>query len=141
MTSDNPFAPPAQEHGAFPTETGAAVFSDEGSALVGSLARWMQFVGMFYLVLASLIVLAVLAMFAIGTAPGTITLAIGAPIAIAVIAAGVWLREAGGQFNRGVTENDLGILGVGFGTLRKYLVLVGVLGILQVANTLVGVIL
>lgn len=108
-------------------------------SLVVSLAKWMRFIGFVYFFVAGLCVLGSVALLTRGGA-GIVLGAIPALSAFFVITAAVWLREAGDQFTRGVTDDDVSIVGAGFGNLRKYLILFGTFEILFLAYNLKGLV-
>jgi hypothetical protein len=136
----NPYQPPAFDHAA-PVPAGTVAFSIEGEEVVGGLAKWMRFVGTFYVIGAGLGVLAMLpAMFA-GGGESAIIFLIVIPLVLIVATAGIWLRESGDQFRRGIAMNDEGTLGAGFATLRKFLIMFGIIELVSVVFALVGVVL
>lgn len=118
-----------------PAAAAPSLVTSDDAVVVVSLARWMRFMGIVYIVVAGLAVVALSAMAMLGRGAMVVAV-IAAAFAIAVIAAGTWLREAGDQFHRGISDDDVGILGAGFGNLRKYLILFGVAELLTLANAL-----
>jgi hypothetical protein len=133
----DPYAPPADPDATLPAGTVPTAFSDDTVRVVGSLATSMRVVSFFYFAVAGVGFL-VLMLFML-QAPSGIVLAAGVPIAF-VITAAVWVREAAERFQRGVLDSDIDVLGRGFVSLRKYLILFGVLGIVQLAFTLMGMV-
>lgn len=112
------------------------VFSDEGLAIVQSLSRWMSFLGILYYLGGAFAVLGGVTFLAMpGGAFGVVPFLL---VATFVFVAGTWLRTAGNQFARGVAGDDVGTLGAGFRTLRRYLILFGVIEGLQLAFVMLG---
>ena len=115
------------------------VFSEEGVQVVHSLARWMGLLGVVYylggaaMVLGGLVLVTNLG----GGGVAVLPVLVGFGLAGALFfMAGTWLREAGNQFARGVGGDDVGTIGAGFRTLRRYLILFGVFEGLQLAAAL-----
>lgn len=131
MSDHNPFAPPKAT--ADPPEGRGLVFSEEGVRVVSSLASWMRGLAIFFFVAVAFIVLGTCA---IVVSPGPGGAKAGAGLAMVVIAVGLgaaasWLRSAASGFERGVMSDDEIPLGQGFGSLRAYLILMGIVGILS----------
>lgn len=126
----NPYAPPdaASLAGIAP-----AASSDTAVRVTVSVTRWMRVVALFCFIACGLIVLGRL-----GVAldkRSLATFATGIAMAIVPILAGVWLRQAANRFRRGVHDSDVVMLGRGFVGFRRYIFLLGVLGIVQLATS------
>lgn len=134
VMEDNPYQPPSQEAALQPN---AAAFSEEGIVVVNSLSRWMSVVGMFYLLAAGMMVLGLVVTIGAAGNATVVVLAMGISMTLLVGLAGVWLREAGDQFSRGVMADDEGLIGAGFRTLKKYLMLFGILALLILARVFI----
>lgn len=132
----NPFAPPT----AAPSSSeGGLLFSAEGVEVVSSLAKWMRGLSIFFYIgigLVSIVSCGAMATVGFGNS-GASAAIIGVAIGTAVlIAATVFLREAASGFERGVYSDDEMTLGAGFRSLRIYLIIFGVFGILSMLSTL-----
>ncbi|MCH9682998.1 MAG: hypothetical protein K0V04_16300 [Deltaproteobacteria bacterium] len=132
----NPFAPPSASAD---RPQGGLVFSPEGVSIVASLATWMRGLSILYFLFIGLLALGSCATCAGG---GSLRGAGGAGGAIAFVfivvmvvigAAASWLRSAAQDFERGVLSDDEMPIGQGFGHLRSFLILFGILGLLSLA--------
>jgi hypothetical protein len=128
----NPFAPPTTQ--ADDVTGGGLAFSPEGAAVVSSLSRWMRFLGIVYYIGAGLMVLggAITALSGSGMGFGVgLVLVV---VAVVIGLAGNWLSSAGSDFERGIMSHDETPIGSGFRSLRAYLILMGILGIIGLIN-------
>ena len=136
LMEQNPFAPPTS---APPPAEGGLVFSSEGVEVVSSLAKWMRGLSVFYFIfigLAGHLSCGTVARVGVDSARGG-GIVIGLVVAMAVmIAATMFLREAASGFERGVYSDDEMTLGAGFRSLRIYLIIFGVIGILSALRTI-----
>lgn len=113
--------------------TSQLVFSDAGALEVGRLARWMKVAAAGHYFLAAFITVAA---FFVGAAMGDtggwviLMLVINALAVILALYAGRWLWEAADHFVQGVVHEAPGVLGRGFGSLRAYWILIGILGLI-----------
>jgi len=126
----NPFAPPSASTG--DPGHGGLVFSPEGAQVVSSLAAWMRGLSIFYYLGVGLLALGSCGVVATGAG------GVGFPMLIALLLAAVliglaasWLRGAASGFERGVFSDDEFTIGQGFRSLRAYLILFGIFGILN----------
>jgi len=136
LMEQNPFAPPTS---APPAAEAGLVFSAEGVEVVSSLAKWMRGLSVFFYILIGLGGLGSCGLAAtIGFDSGmSVVVLVGFLVGLAVlIAATIYLREAASGFERGVYSDDEMTLGAGFRSLRIYLIITGVLGILSMVATL-----
>ncbi len=139
MADQNPFAPPSATADR-PQGTGL-VFSPEGARVVASLASWMRGLSIvYYIAAAGLLVSSCSTLAMVGSGPYS-SLALGMAVVI-IIAVGLialaasWLSSAGSDFERGVISDDEFPIGQGFRSLRNYLILFGVLGILTLLSAI-----
>lgn len=136
LMEHNPFAPPTA---APPPAEGGLVFSSEGVEVVSSLAKWMRGLSIFYYIfigIAGLLSCGTVATVGVSSARGG-GIVLGLVVAVAVtIAATVFLREAASGFERGVYSDDENTLGAGFRSLRVYLIIFGVIGVLTALRSI-----
>jgi hypothetical protein len=128
---DNPFAPPRQSED--PAPDGGMVFSAEGAAVVASLATWMRALSLFLYLGAALVLFGSCAVtFGSGRiTAGLLPFVLLFAVAAILVCSATWLRSAGSDFERGVLGDDEAPIGQGFRNLRAYLILFGIIGILQ----------
>jgi hypothetical protein len=137
----NPFAPPSAA--AQGPDADGLVFSPEGAQVVAGLSRWMNVLGVFYYIGAAFFLIAAFFMLVVGSGIGGNALGgLGALLfgvfAIGIGIAAMWLRGAASDFQRGVLGDDETPIGQGFRSLRAYLILFGIIGILQLLMALAG---
>ncbi len=139
MADNNPFAPPSatadRPHG-----TGL-VFSPEGARVVASLASWMRGLSIVYYIGAAGMLLSTCSTLAsVGnTRFGGLAMFMTVVMVVVVGLIGLaasWLSSAGSDFERGVISDDEFPIGQGFRSLRNYLILFGVFGILILLSTI-----
>lgn len=139
MNDDNPFAPPSAT--ADRPEGAGLVFSSEGARVVASLASFMRALAIVYYIAIGMMVLGTCSTLAtVGSTPMA-GMAIVIAVAVLIVCvlfgfAASWLTSAGADFERGVISDDEFPIGQGFRSLRNYLILFGVLGILGLLSTI-----
>lgn len=128
----NPFAPPSASSDVPPDR--GLVFSSEGVAVVASLAAWMRGMSVIFYVGMALLVLGGFLTCGAGMSGSFAGPAMIIAIVMFVLIAGLgaaasWLRSAASGFERGVLSDDEFTVGQGFRSLRAYLILFGIIGI------------
>jgi hypothetical protein len=127
---------------AAPTPTAASFgerrVSEQTVAMVSSAAKWMRVVSTFFYVFGGFAVLGTLGMLLMGLFGGMFS-ASAIPMALmatVVILGATWLRRAAGHFEQGLRQEGPS-LAAGFRNLRSVFVLASVLGVLNVASSLI----
>ncbi|MCA9688888.1 MAG: hypothetical protein R3A51_18040 [Nannocystaceae bacterium] len=139
MEEHNPFAPPSAT--ADRPEGTALVFSPEGARIVSSLATWMRTLSIIYYIGLALMLVATCGAVATASSAGMGGAGFIAAIAMLVVVvligmAATWLRSAGTDFERGVFSDDEFPIGQGFRSLRAYLIMFGIIGILGLLSNI-----